>query len=114
MLRTVLLSLSLLLGGLIASVGTLFIPKTIHSQAELAAVPMGWPLPFVRQDLSGYTPMSWPQVFAFAQPQDNPVTVHMVWLAANTLVLSAIVLLVYMSITRFLRAVTTQSRRRLG
>ncbi len=85
LLRAVVITILFLIGGCTASVATLFIDKDFHSQQELERVPMGWPFTFVHQDLSGYTPMSWPQSFSFVQPQDNPISIHLGWFAANVL-----------------------------
>ncbi len=112
MLRTLIFSLVVLIGGCTASVGTLFIDRHIHSQEEMKSVPMGWPFTFVHQDLSGYTPLSWPQSFAFAQPQDNPVSVHLGWFAANVLVLSLSISAIFVGAVRLVRAATSATPRR--
>ena len=61
------------IGGVVASVATLFIPQEVRSQAELARVPLGWPFKFLVQNLSDYEPSAWPQWFRFDRPQDHPL-----------------------------------------
>ena len=61
------------IGGVIAAVATLFIPQEVHSQAELARVPLGWPFKFLVQKLSDYEPSTWPERFRFNAPQDHPL-----------------------------------------
>lgn len=61
------------IGGVVASVATLFIPQEVRSQAELARVPLGWPFKFLVQNLSDYEPSTWPQWFSFNGPQGHPL-----------------------------------------
>lgn len=114
MLRVVAFSLLLLMGGCTASIGTLFIDRAIYSQAQLKSVPMGWPFIFVHQDLSGYTPMSWPQSFSFVQLQDNPVSVHLGWFAADVLTFSAAIGIVGLLSVRLLRMAASGHRQQTG
>jgi hypothetical protein len=103
MFRTIALAVALLVSGCTASVASLFIHQDIGSQAELDSVPMGWPLTFVHQNLSGYTPMSWPQSFRFNAPQEHPASIHLGWFALNILILSGgiyLLILVGAAITR--------------
>lgn len=110
MFRTIVITLALLVGGCSGSIATLFIDKQFHSQEELAQAPMGWPFTFVHQNLSGYTPMSWPQSFSFVQPQDNPVSIHLGWFAANVVVLAAAILVLARFALRLLRAKGNRSK----
>lgn len=100
MRRAIVIAIILVVSGCTASVGTLLITRDFHSQGELERAPMGWPFTFVYQDLSGYTPMTWPQSFRFDQPQDHPVSVHLGWFGANVLVWSAAIWVVISVVLR--------------
>jgi hypothetical protein len=104
MIRTICIAISLLIAGCSASVATLFIHKQFHAQEQLVRVPMGWPLTFVHQDLSGYTPMSWPQSFRFARPQENPTSVNPGLFAINAVSLAIAIFIVTLLGLRLFRA----------
>ena len=87
--RIALLSTLCLAGGCGLSIATLFVPQTFHSQQELQRVPMGWPFTFIHQDLSGYTPLDWPQRFRFNPPQEHPVVISVDWFVVDIGIFSA-------------------------
>ena len=59
-------------------IASLFIPKEVHSETEMTAVALGYPLPFLIQDFSRYTPLVFPQEFNFGSPWEDPFKV--LWL----------------------------------
>ena len=88
MFRVIVISSVLVVSGCSASLASLFIRQSLRSEEELKSVPMGWPFPFIQQDLSGYTPMSWPQTFRFNAPQEHPVTTDLAWFVMDVLFFS--------------------------
>ena len=65
------------------ALATLFIPVQVATPEAAKAVPLGWPVAFVVQDLSGYDPPTWPNSYSINAPQEHPVVVHMGWFAFN-------------------------------
>ena len=72
-------------------IASLFIPKEVHSETEMTAVALGYPLPFLIQDFSRYTPLVFPQEFSFGSPWEDPFKV--LWLNLLVTFASSVLLL---------------------
>ena len=90
MLRAVALALVCFIGGCTASIATLFIPVQVETPKHAKRVPMGWPVPYVFQDMSGYDPPSWPNKYRVLAPQEHPSSIHLGWFAFSVLLFSGV------------------------
>ncbi len=56
--------------------GTVFVPRTVSSHDEMAAVRLGYPWSFAVQDQSALDPPSFPREQAFLSPLEFPVRIQ--------------------------------------
>lgn len=59
---------------------TVALPVEVDTHEQLEAVPLGYPFPFFVQNLSRYTPLSFPQYFRMGSPWEDPLVA---WLWPN-------------------------------
>lgn len=83
------------------------LPRTVHSEAELAEVGFGWPFPWTVQDQSRYSPQSFPMNAEYVGPRGmaEPLITHIDWMlfAADTLILWAAASALLALVLRLLR-----------
>lgn len=78
-----------LVTGAALSIGTLFIPVDVPNHQALQLVKLGWPLPFIQQDLSSYDPTSWPEKFRINAPQEHATIFHLEFFCIDVFFFSA-------------------------
>lgn len=88
-----------------------FVPVTVHSPAGLRDVAFGWPLAWYHQDLSRYSPSSYPESFFIAGDRVDPVptTVDVGALVGNVLITAVILWLVVAALIVLLRPSITRA-----
>jgi len=52
---------------------SLFIPVQAANQAQLSALDLGYPLGFLAQNFSRYTPLVFPEYFSLGSPWEDPI-----------------------------------------
>ena len=78
---------------------TLLVPHTVESQSDLEPLHLGWPLHFVAQDMSRYSPIVFPQKFSLGGPWESPIRILWDYLLASYL----FIFIVVAAVMRFFR-----------
>jgi hypothetical protein len=63
------------------STASLLIEVNVNDQIELDRLPLGWPIAYLNQNLSRYTPMTWPQKFSLVL--NGPISINLVYWLLN-------------------------------
>jgi hypothetical protein len=90
MIRAILISIVLVVGGCTTSLTTLFLPVEVATPEAANRVPMGLPIAFVWQDMTRYDPPSWPNTYRFYAPQEHHTSVHLLWFTLSVAFFTAI------------------------
>lgn len=94
--------------ALVASTGV------VRTSADLAHVGFGWPFDWVKQDLSRYEPIAYPESidYNFTRAWHDPIETHYDWVmfAVNTLILGVGVVIVFAILVALLNRTRTSKK----